>query len=116
MPDTFTTGLGLTKPEVGASDDTWGDKLNTDYDWLDDAATLGNSFDMSGGDVVLTDAQCRSGMILAYGALAANRTITLVQKRRRYLIFNTTSGAFTVTVRMPTGATVTVAQKTAAAI
>ena len=42
MSDTLTPYLGLTKPAVGASDDTWGNKQNADADKIDANASSVN--------------------------------------------------------------------------
>jgi len=40
MPDTYTPVLALTKPEIGASRDSWGSKTNTNWDTLDQFVSM----------------------------------------------------------------------------
>lgn len=67
MADTFTPTLNLCRPEIDASSETWGQKLNADLDLLDQFAGTMNTF-KNGNDARIT---ALINAVLPYGVIIA---------------------------------------------
>jgi hypothetical protein len=99
MTYTYTVNKAIIKPSNNSDVDAWDVPVNKDWDIIDKA--FGGSFpvSLSSSNVTLTQENCQNVHILLQGSLSADVTVYFpAGVGGYYIVDNTTSGAYKVTL------------------
>lgn len=106
---TYSSLLRLTLQEIGENPDIWGTVLNDGvFELLEDAISGMATFSVTSGDVTLTTVngaadQARCMLLKITGAPGVARNVIVPTATKAYLVNNTTTGGFTITVKTSAG-------------
>lgn len=104
MSSTETTQLRFEKQGIGENDNTWGTKLNTNFDLIEDAIAGYTTVALGGASYTLSTAQfavdeARMAFMELTGTLVSNVGVVVPAVPKEYVVRNRTTGGFTVTFR-----------------
>jgi hypothetical protein len=114
MASTYSTSLRLELMATGDQSGTWGDTTNTNLGTLLEQAITG-VLSVSQGDAELTltstdgaSDQARNAVVNLTGAMTSAQNVVVPDANKLYLIKNSTTGGFAVTVKTASGTGVAV--------
>jgi|TARA_R110000822_G_scaffold186283_2_gene325369 hypothetical protein len=113
MASTYTGNLRLEKQAAGENDTTWGAKVNTVLEMLEDSIAGMVTISTTGGNTTLSVAnsatdQARMAVIKVTGTLSSNAILLIPAVTKKYTIWNATSGSYTLSVKVSGGTAVTI--------
>ena len=109
MADTTTPNYGLTKPEVGASEDTWGTKINTNLNLIDTQMKV--SDDRSAANTTVANAALPKAGGAMTGPITTNSTFDGVDVAARDAVLTTTTNTANAAATLTAVQTFTAGQR-----
>lgn len=109
MPSTYNPLLRLELQATGENATTWGIKTNTNINLLADSIAGATTINVAGsGDYTLStangaDDESRHSILLLTGLLTGNRNVIVPTSSKNYVVRNSTTGSFTLTVKTAAG-------------
>ena len=111
MASSYSTDLKLELMVTGENSGTWGDKTNTNLNLLQQAIAGYQDVSIAGGAqttaLVMTDAtlsNARNAVLKFSGTITGNQIVTIPDGiEKTYILYNGTSGAFTVEFKTVSG-------------
>lgn len=97
-----TTNKGLNQPAYNSS--SWDTPLNNNFGYIDTALGGVQSLSSTSGTIALTVSQCQALIFNVSGTLVGNVTYQIPAIGGQWIVYNNTSGSFTVTFSCAVGA------------